>query len=90
MELLPRPKLSETNFWNSCSRESRVFLISTATKQPPMFYLSKITKISEIDLVLSAMYLSWRYAFCSEARTGGSTDFSFAAKTFEKSTHISI
>ena len=55
-----------------------------------MFYLSKITKISEIDLVLSAMYLSWTYAFCCEARTGGSTDFSFAAKAFVKSTHISI
>ena len=55
-----------------------------------MFNLSKITKISEIDLVPSTMYLSWTYAFCSEARTGGNTDFSFAAKAFEKSTHISI
>ena len=41
------------------------------------------SKISEINLLPSPMYLFWKYAVYCEAIRDGSTVFSFAAKAFE-------
>ena len=48
-----------------------------------MFNLSEISKILEINLPHSPMYLLWTYTVCCEAIKERSIDFSFAAKAFE-------
>ena len=49
-----------------------------------MLNLSEISKISEINLLASPMYLCWTLAVCCEVKRDGRTDFSFAANAFEK------
>ena len=49
-----------------------------------MLNLSEITKISEIHLPASPMYLFWTQTVCLKAIRDVSTAFSFAAKAFDK------
>ena len=49
-----------------------------------MSNISKISKISEINLSPSMLYLFWTYTVCCKAIRNESTDFNVATEAYEK------